>query len=166
MPTHVGPHYPGALQATAQILGPPTCPASVLKKISFGVATAAYQVHTPAAAAAGCSARRRADPAGRRGRGEKGQEPQPQLGQGPANHRRGWQPSPRRRRLTAGCCEPTAAHPDSTPRPPCPAAIVAAQVEGCTTCDGRSVSIWDTYAAQPGKIQDGSTAAVATDMYR
>jgi hypothetical protein len=39
------------------------------------------------------------------------------------------------------------------------------QAEGCTTCDGRSVSIWDVYAAKPGNIADGSNASVTTNMY-
>ncbi|MDQ1551412.1 MAG: beta-glucosidase, partial [Actinomycetota bacterium] len=35
------------------------------------------------------------------------------------------------------------------------AATSAYQVEGSTKADGRGVSIWDTFAAQPGHIRDG-----------
>jgi beta-glucosidase len=39
------------------------------------------------------------------------------------------------------------------------------QVEGAAAEDGRGVSIWDTFARQPGAIADGSTGDVATDHY-
>jgi len=45
-------------------------------------------------------------------------------------------------------------------------ATSAFQVEGSTTADGRGPSIWDTFAAQPGRIDDGSTADPAADQYR
>ncbi|MCR6705786.1 MAG: GH1 family beta-glucosidase [Cellulomonas sp.] len=45
-------------------------------------------------------------------------------------------------------------------------ATSAFQVEGSTTADGRGVSIWDTFAAQPGRIDDGSTGDPAADQYR
>ena len=38
-------------------------------------------------------------------------------------------------------------------------------VEGATTEDGRGPSIWDTFAATPGKIKDGSNGLVADDHY-
>ncbi|HWJ80821.1 MAG TPA: GH1 family beta-glucosidase [Nocardioides sp.] len=41
----------------------------------------------------------------------------------------------------------------------------AYQVEGAVAEDGRGPSTWDTYAAEPGHIADGSTAAVAADHY-
>ncbi len=46
------------------------------------------------------------------------------------------------------------------------AATSAFQVEGSTTKDGRGPSIWDTFAAQPGRIDDGSTGDPAADQYR
>ncbi|MEP6482557.1 MAG: family 1 glycosylhydrolase [Rhodoglobus sp.] len=46
------------------------------------------------------------------------------------------------------------------------AATSAFQVEGSTTADGRGVSIWDTFAAQPRRIRDGSTGDPAADHYR
>jgi beta-glucosidase len=46
------------------------------------------------------------------------------------------------------------------------AATSSFQVEGSLDADGRGVSIWDTFCAQPGRIADGSDAAVACDSYR
>lgn len=46
------------------------------------------------------------------------------------------------------------------------AATSAFQVEGSTTADGRGPSIWDTFAARPGKVRDGSTGDPAADHYR
>src|SRR5687768_8088985 len=39
------------------------------------------------------------------------------------------------------------------------------QIEGAVDEGGRTPSIWDTFAATPGKIQDGDTGAVADDHY-
>lgn len=39
----------------------------------------------------------------------------------------------------------------------------AYQVEGAA--DLRPPSVWDTFAATPGRIRDGSTGAVACDSY-
>ena len=44
-------------------------------------------------------------------------------------------------------------------------ATAAYQVEGATSEDGRGVSIWDTFATQPGAVVDGSDGAVACDSY-
>lgn len=44
-------------------------------------------------------------------------------------------------------------------------ATSAFQIEGAATVDGRGPSIWDTYAARPGSIEDGSNATVACDHY-
>jgi beta-glucosidase len=45
------------------------------------------------------------------------------------------------------------------------ASTAAAQIEGAAAEDGRGPSIWDAFAATPGKIKDGSTPAVACDHY-
>jgi beta-glucosidase len=45
------------------------------------------------------------------------------------------------------------------------AATSAYQVEGAAAEDGRGPSTWDTFAARPGRIADGSTGAVAADHY-
>lgn len=41
----------------------------------------------------------------------------------------------------------------------------AYQVEGAAAEDGKGPSIWDTFAAQPGRVADGSAADVACDHY-
>ena len=45
------------------------------------------------------------------------------------------------------------------------AATSAYQVEGATAEDGRGPSIWDTFTAEPGRVADGGTGAVACDHY-
>lgn len=44
-------------------------------------------------------------------------------------------------------------------------ATAAYQIEGAADEDGRGPSIWDTFSAEPGRISDGSTGAVAADHY-
>lgn len=39
----------------------------------------------------------------------------------------------------------------------------AHQIEGAV--DEREPSVWDTFTAEPGRVKDGSTAAVACDHY-
>ncbi|KOV79964.1 GH1 family beta-glucosidase [Nocardia sp. NRRL S-836] len=46
------------------------------------------------------------------------------------------------------------------------AATAAFQIEGSTTVDGRGPSIWDTFAATPGKVLAGDTGDPACDHYR
>src|SRR4051812_3529259 len=46
------------------------------------------------------------------------------------------------------------------------AATAAYQVEGAVHEDGRTPSIWDTFAAQPGRIAGGHTGERACDHYR
>jgi beta-glucosidase len=45
------------------------------------------------------------------------------------------------------------------------AATASYQIEGATTEDGRGVSIWDTFAAQPGAVKDGKDGRHAPDSY-
>ncbi len=45
------------------------------------------------------------------------------------------------------------------------AATSAFQIEGAAASDGRGPSIWDRFAAEPGRVKDGSDAAVACDHY-
>lgn len=44
-------------------------------------------------------------------------------------------------------------------------ATSAYQVEGATREDGRGPSIWDTFAAEPGRVRDGSTGETSVDHY-
>lgn len=44
-------------------------------------------------------------------------------------------------------------------------ATAAYQIEGAAAEDGRTPSIWDTYARTPGKVRNGDTGDIATDHY-
>ncbi|MEU0271633.1 GH1 family beta-glucosidase [Streptomyces sp. NPDC006307] len=44
-------------------------------------------------------------------------------------------------------------------------ATAAYQIEGAADLDGRTPSIWDTYARTPGKVRNGDTGDIATDHY-
>jgi beta-glucosidase len=46
------------------------------------------------------------------------------------------------------------------------AATSAYQVEGSPTADGRGLSIWDVFTAQPGHVVDGTTGDPAADQFR
>ncbi|PRB65667.1 GH1 family beta-glucosidase [Microbacterium sp. MYb45] len=46
------------------------------------------------------------------------------------------------------------------------AATAAAQIEGSVAADGRTPSIWDTFAARPGAVAGGDTPSTADDHYR
>ncbi|HEU5474400.1 MAG TPA: GH1 family beta-glucosidase [Actinophytocola sp.] len=46
------------------------------------------------------------------------------------------------------------------------AATAAFQIEGSTTVDGRSDSIWDEFCRRPGAVKAGDTGDPATDHYR
>jgi beta-glucosidase len=45
------------------------------------------------------------------------------------------------------------------------AATASYQIEGAAHADGRSESIWDRFAATPGKVRGGDTGDVACDFY-
>lgn len=61
------------------------------------------------------------------------------------------------------------AHPEEYPQLPpgfrFGTSTAAYQIEGATEEDGRGPSVWDTFTAQPGRIVDGSSGAVACDHY-
>lgn len=44
-------------------------------------------------------------------------------------------------------------------------ATAAYQIEGAVAEDGRGPSVWDTFCAEPARIRDGSSGAVACDHY-
>ncbi len=45
------------------------------------------------------------------------------------------------------------------------AATASYQIEGAANEDGRSESVWDRFAATPGKVRNGDNGAVACDFY-
>lgn len=45
------------------------------------------------------------------------------------------------------------------------AATAAYQIEGATAEDGRGESVWDRFAATPGKVRNGDTGDIACDFY-
>ena len=72
----------------------------------------------------------------------------------------------------------TLAHAESAPAPTPPkaprrfpadfwwgVATSAYQIEGAHDADGRTASIWDTYARTPGKVHNGDTGDIAVDHY-
>ncbi|MFJ4467811.1 GH1 family beta-glucosidase [Streptomyces sp. NPDC089424] len=44
-------------------------------------------------------------------------------------------------------------------------ATAAYQIEGAAALDGRTPSIWDTFARTPGRVRNGDTGDIATDHY-
>ena len=44
-------------------------------------------------------------------------------------------------------------------------AAAAPQIEGAAAEDGKGESVWDRFAATPGKVKHGDTPAVACDHY-
>ena len=44
-------------------------------------------------------------------------------------------------------------------------ATASYQIEGAAAEDGRTPSIWDTYARTPGRVRNGDTGDIATDHY-
>ncbi|RYP83523.1 beta-glucosidase [Nocardioides guangzhouensis] len=62
----------------------------------------------------------------------------------------------------------TTRHPSPAGFPPdfvWGAATASYQIEGAVSDDGRTPSIWDAYAAEPGRIRNGDTGVVACDHY-
>ncbi|WP_312856476.1 GH1 family beta-glucosidase [Nocardioides pelophilus] len=59
--------------------------------------------------------------------------------------------------------------PEQLPRLPADfrfgTSTAAYQIEGAVAEDGRGPSVWDTFCAEPGRIADGSSGAVACDHY-
>jgi len=45
------------------------------------------------------------------------------------------------------------------------AATAGYQIEGATETDGRKPGVWDTFSAQPGRVMQGDTGAIACDHY-
>jgi len=45
------------------------------------------------------------------------------------------------------------------------AGTAAYQIEGATTADGRTPSIWDTFSERPGAVKEGHTGHIAVDHY-
>jgi beta-glucosidase len=45
------------------------------------------------------------------------------------------------------------------------AAAASYQIEGAVDADGRAPSVWDTFCATPGKVENGDTGATACDHY-
>src|SRR5919199_47316 len=45
------------------------------------------------------------------------------------------------------------------------AATASYQIEGAAHADGRGESVWDRFAAAPGKVRNGDTGEVALDFY-
>ena len=45
------------------------------------------------------------------------------------------------------------------------AATASYQIEGAAHEDGRGESVWDRFAATPGKVRNGDTGEIACDFY-
>ncbi len=45
------------------------------------------------------------------------------------------------------------------------AATASYQIEGATNADGRGESVWDRFAATPGKVRNGDSGEIACDFY-
>src|ERR671922_2973283 len=45
------------------------------------------------------------------------------------------------------------------------AATASYQIEGAARADGRGESVWDRFAASPGKVRNGDTGEIACDFY-
>jgi beta-glucosidase len=53
-----------------------------------------------------------------------------------------------------------------TPRLQFATATASFQIEGSLDADGRGPSIWDTFCARPGRIEDSTDGSVTCDSYR
>ena len=58
-------------------------------------------------------------------------------------------------------------HADESALSPLALGVASAsyQIEGAVAEDGRGVSVWDTFSAEPGRVRGGDDGAVACDSY-
>jgi beta-glucosidase len=59
----------------------------------------------------------------------------------------------------------TPADPSSLPTLAYGVASASYQIEGAVAEDGRGVSIWDTFSAEPGRVRGGDDGTLACDSY-